>query len=319
MHGFVVIDKPAGITSHDVVSAVRRICRLKKVGHTGTLDPFATGVLPVALGEGTKAIPFLDESIKKYRAVMRLGEVTDTQDCTGTIQRTAPWHDITLTALQNLLPLFTGQITQIPPMFSAIKKDGVPMYRLARAGISVEREPRRVTIHHIEIEQFAPPEVTFTVSCSPGTYVRTLAEDLGEQLGCGAHLTELRRTASGIFTIDNARSIPEFQQQVEKGVQNAWLMPLSAALGHIQELALNENGFRKVGKGISPNRADFENADQVVCVGSRVRLTWRNELLAVAEVSEENRCNGGKWLDLLRVFNVLYPLHGDAVVLNNKA
>jgi tRNA pseudouridine55 synthase len=319
MHGFVVIDKPAGITSHDVVAAVRRICKLKKVGHTGTLDPFATGVLPVAIGEGTKAIPFLDESVKMYRAVMRLGAVTDTQDCTGTILRTAPWQQVTLAAVQKLLPGFTGPITQIPPMYSAIKKDGVPLYRMARAGVSVEREPRQVTIHRIEIEQFSPPEITFTVSCSPGTYVRTIAEDLGELLGCGAHLTELRRTASGIFSLKEACSIPELQLQVESDRQGSWLMPLSVALGHMQQVALNEGGLRKVEKGISPKRADFADPLQEVCPGSRVQLTWQNQLLAVAEARDEKQCNDGKWLDLLRVFNVLYPLHDDTVVLNNKA
>jgi len=319
MHGFVVIDKPAGITSHDVVSSVRKICKLKKVGHTGTLDPFATGVLPVAIGEGTKAIPFLDESIKEYQAVMRLGVVTDTQDCTGAVLSTAPWQGVTLQSIQQLLPRFTGKITQIPPMFSAIKKDGVPLSRMARAGISVERAPRTVTIHRIDITRCSLPEVTISVSCSPGTYVRTLANDLGELLGCGAHLTELRRTASGIFSLAGALTINELQERVAGHGQSTWLMPLQEALGHIPELPLNEYGFLRLGRGISPVRTEFADASRIVPAGSRVRLTWQGQLLAVAEARDEKEYNGGKWLDLSRVFNVLYPLHDEGVVLNNKA
>ena len=195
------------MTSHDVVASVRRLAGMKKVGHTGTLDPFATGVLPVALGEGTKAIPFLDESVKEYRAVMRLGESTDTQDCTGTIIRSGAWQGITPVRIEETARLFLGRGSQVPPMYSALKRDGVPLYRLARKGEEVHREPREIEIFSLVIDRIDLPEVAFTVSCSRGVYVRTLASDLGDRLGCGAHLVELRRNASGPFTLDQAFSL----------------------------------------------------------------------------------------------------------------
>src|SRR6185369_4487832 len=206
MDGFIVVDKPAGMTSHDVVNAVRRLTGLKKVGHTGTLDPFATGVLPVALGEGTKAIPFLDETRKEYRAVMKLGEATDTQDCTGTVTGCTDWHAVKPADVERVATGCTGKISQVPPMFSALKRNGVPLYKLARRGAEVEREARKIEIFSLDIENIDLPEVAFTVSCSRGTYVRTLAHDMGAALGCGAHLVRLQRTVSGPFAL--ARAVP---------------------------------------------------------------------------------------------------------------
>src|SRR5512137_2192048 len=185
MNGFFVIDKPAGITSHDVVSRVRRILGTRKVGHTGTLDPFATGVLPVAVNDGTKAIPFLDEGTKSYEAVMQLGVNTDTLDLTGTVLREAEWRGVTRASLDTVLDRFRGPITQIPPMYSAIKRDGQPLYKLARQGQTIERTPREIDIHALDLLSFAPPFVGFRVTCSRGTYVRTLADDIGSRLGCG--------------------------------------------------------------------------------------------------------------------------------------
>ena len=222
MDGFIVVDKPAGMTSHDVVGAVRRITGQKKVGHTGTLDPFATGVLPVALGEATKAITFLDESVKEYQAVMKLGVATDTQDYTGLIISENDWTLVTYAALENISCQFTGIQSQIPPMFSALKQNGVPLYKLASQGAEVPRQPREIKIHSLVLDEVNLHEVAFTVRCSRGTYVRTLADDIGHKLGCGAHLTQLRRTRSGSKTTSGAlfRSWPASPTKKSPGSVN---------------------------------------------------------------------------------------------------
>ena len=196
-NGFFVIDKPAGITSHDVVSRVRRILGTKKVGHTGTLDPFATGVLPIAVNDGTKVIPFLDEGYKTYEALLRLGVTTDTLDMTGAVLSEADPSCITREQLLSLLSEFTGSISQIPPMYSAIKQGGQPLYKLARQGLEIERKARDVEIYSLELLSFNLPFAAICVVCSRGTYVRSLADDIGRRLGCGAALQELRRIASG--------------------------------------------------------------------------------------------------------------------------
>ena len=198
--GFLVVDKPSGITSHDVVSILRRTLHQKKIGHTGTLDPFATGVLPIALGEGTKAIPYLDESIKEYQAVMRLGIATDTLDLTGTIVSQKDCSHVTAEMIHAVIPAFTGTIMQLPPMFSAIKQGGVPLYKLARKGETVERKERGVVIHSLVIDRIALPEVAFTVRCSRGTYVRTLADDIGAGSRCRCSSYQLSQNGKRLIS-----------------------------------------------------------------------------------------------------------------------
>ena len=251
MDGFLVIDKPAGLTSHDVVSRVRKVCGMKKVGHTGTLDPFATGVLPIALGEATKAIPFLDEAVKEYRAVMELGKTTATGDCTGELLRTREWYHLSPENVADTARSFIGTIRQIPPMYSALKRNGVPLYRLARRGVTVDREPREVSIHVITIVRVVLPFVEFVVSCSRGTYIRTLAEDMGEWLGCGAHLVSLRRTASGPFKVDCAVSLERLAELGASGVTPLLLSPLEA-LSSLRELRVTPGGAARVKHGIVP-------------------------------------------------------------------
>lgn len=315
MDGFIVIDKPAGMTSHDVVRAVRRIAGQKKVGHTGTLDPFATGVLPVALGEGTKAIPFLDEAVKEYRAVMRLGAATDTQDCTGTVIREGEWRDMTTQALREAAALFTGRLLQVPPMYSALKRDGVPLYRLARRGEEVVREPRPVDIHELVIEEVALPDVVFRVRCSRGTYVRTLASDLGERLGCGAHLVTLRRTMSGLFGIDAAVSLDRFDLLARSGQSAAALLSPYEALAHLRDLPLTAAGAEKVLRGIVPADDCFAAPFTGIAGQSeRVRLSRDGVLVAVAEC----HAAGPDGMRLLRVFNELSPLHGPELVVKRQ-
>ncbi|HEX5773415.1 MAG TPA: tRNA pseudouridine(55) synthase TruB [Geomobilimonas sp.] len=303
MDGFLVVDKPAGMTSHDVVARVRRILGQKKVGHTGTLDPFATGVLPVALGEGTKAIPFLDESRKEYHAVMRLGEATDTQDLTGQMIFHGDWRQLTPDGIEAVVRLFVGAISQVPPMFSALKLDGVPLYKLARQGTEVERQPRNIEIFSLSLERIELPDVAFSVVCSRGTYVRTLAADIGERLGCGAHLRELRRTRSGPFVIADAVTLEQLADTVASDQAESLVVSPLAALSPIPEFPLTERGVAKVSNGIVPDVGDLESSGDETLSGGRVRLSWRGRLVAVAEAAVANDGSHVQIQRLLRVFH----------------
>lgn len=315
MDGFIVVDKPAGVTSHDVVNTVRRLLRMKKVGHTGTLDPFATGVLPVALGEGTKAIPFLDEGRKEYRAVMRLGETTDTQDCTGTVTGRSDWGAVTPPLVDEVARRFTGRLTQLPPMFSALKRDGVPLYKLARRGDEVERAAREIEVFSLAIERIALPEVAFTVCCSRGTYVRTLAHDMGAALGCGAHLVALQRTMSGPFVLARAVSPERLAELARAGQVAELVISPFEALAHLRDLPVTAGGELKVAHGIAPGPGEWEAPTvSPFRPGERLRLSRGGRLLAVAEAAGAGP-EGEKTLRLVRVFNQLSPLHGEGFVI----
>ena len=222
-NGILIIDKPADWTSHDVVAKLRGIFRERRIGHGGTLDPMATGVLPIFVGRATRAVEFAAEGKKEYLAGLRLGTVTDTQDTTGTVTET---HPVTADrdALAAVLPRFTGDILQVPPMYSAIKKDGKKLYELARAGKEVERPPRPVTIHALELlEQTGPGAFLLRVRCSKGTYVRTLCHDIGALLGCGGCMSSLRRTMAAGYTLPQAVTL---EQAAEGG--EALLLPLDS-------------------------------------------------------------------------------------------
>ncbi len=205
----LLIDKAAGMTSHDVVALVRRRLGIKKVGHCGTLDPLATGLLLVVVGRGTKIQDLLMAEDKEYTGTMQLGVTTDSQDADGQVVDTRPVPDLTREQLDGAFAKFHGDFYQLPPMVSAIKKDGVPLYKLARQGKTVEREPRFVHVFAHEITGVRLPEIDFRVVCSKGFYVRTYAYDIGEELGCGAHLRALRRTKSGRFDVINAITVEE--------------------------------------------------------------------------------------------------------------
>lgn len=207
--GIIIIDKPTGWTSMDVCAKLRGILREKRIGHAGTLDPMATGVLPVFVGRATKAVQFAENGRKEYRAVLKLGTVTDTQDTTGAVLEA---HPVTVGAdeVRAALEHFTGELLQLPPMYSALKVNGQKLYDLARQGKTVERKPRAITVYELELlEQSAPDEFALRVVCSKGTYIRTLCHDLGEYLGCGGCMAALRRTRSGNFSVENARRIGE--------------------------------------------------------------------------------------------------------------
>ena len=205
--GVLLVDKAAGMTSHDVVAITRRALNTKKVGHCGTLDPLATGLLIITIGRGTKIQDLLMSEDKEYVGTLRLGEVTDSQDSDGQITETRPVPDLTREQLDAAFAKYHGDFYQTPPMVSAIKKDGVPLYKLARQGKTVEREPRFVHVYAHEIQGVRLPEIDFRVVCSKGFYVRTYANDIGEELGCGAHLKSLRRTKSGRFSVDGAVTV----------------------------------------------------------------------------------------------------------------
>ncbi len=304
MDGFIVIDKPEGVTSHDVVHSVRRILGQKKAGHTGTLDPFATGVLPVALGEGTKAIPFLDESIKEYLAVMHLGIITDTQDRTGKPIGEGDFCHITEEVIKETISCFVGTIKQVPPMFSALKRSGVPLYKLARQGKSIHREPREITIFSLNLEKVDLPRVFFRVCCSRGTYVRTLASDLGDKLGCGAHLSELRRIASGKFAVNKSISLENLVCLKDKGELEEKIISPRRSLSHLKEIVLSGAGADRLRFGVLPGMDGFERfADGDLLAGEKITLTFRGRLLAVAENISFPWSDGQKNLRLLRVFN----------------
>lgn len=202
--GVLVIDKPQGWTSHDVVAHVKRKLKAKKVGHLGTLDPLATGVLVLVINGATKYSSMLDTGAKEYHTVARLGEETDTYDREGKVVASSDTSALTIDAIRSALESFKGRISQVPPMYSAIKSGGTPLYKLARKGVTIEREPREIEVYSLEVLKIEIPVVEFKVLCSRGTYLRSICHDLGKLLGTGAHLHELRRTASGDFSVDEA-------------------------------------------------------------------------------------------------------------------
>ena len=247
LNGVLVLDKPAGLTSNAALQEAKYLFCAAKAGHTGALDPLATGVLPICFGEATKFTQFLLEADKTYRSTFCLGIETDTGDSDGSIIAEHSAAHITESAIADLLPQFRGEIEQIPPMYSALKRDGVPLYKLARAGIEVEREARPVTIHRYAIHEYRPGErgeLDVEIVCSKGTYIRTLAEDLGRQLGCGAHVSALRRIASGPFvegesiSLDKLKALREGQRAEELDVV---LKPVDTAVGDSRKLELPEN------------------------------------------------------------------------------
>lgn len=235
MFGFLNVDKPAGLTSHDVVAQVRRALKIRQVGHAGTLDPLATGVLVICVGPATRLSEYVMDTTKRYRATLRLGVTTTTYDAEGEITAERDPSAITREMVEALLPRFTGDLAQIPPMYSAIKQGGRKLYELARAGQTVERPPRPVHIAALTLVEWSPPFCVLDVTCSAGTYIRSLAYDLGEALGVGAHLTALVRTASGSFTLENAAALDTLLADAE-----ARLVAPQAALAHLPVITLDE-------------------------------------------------------------------------------
>jgi tRNA pseudouridine55 synthase len=249
--GILNVDKPAGMTSHDVVDRVRQMRSQRRVGHAGTLDPSATGVLVVCLGQATRVAEYLMASDKVYRAQIRLGVSTDTHDAEGEVTATAEvavseeegWR------LRRALASFVGSIQQMPPMYSALKREGTPLYKLARQGITVEREARSVEIYNIELLDWMPPLFTVQVECSPGTYIRALARDLGQKLDCGAHLQSLTRLASGQFTLEEAVSLDELAEAFAQGNWQEFIHPLDKALLDFEPMVVDAQTEKRIRYG----------------------------------------------------------------------
>ncbi len=293
--GVLLVDKPPAATSHDAVERLRTVPGFRKTGHAGTLDPMATGLLVVCVNEGTKIARFLMEGDKEYVATLRLGVVTDTQDATGRVLGEGDWRRVTREDLDRELCGFVGEIAQVPPMYSAIKRDGVRLHQLARAAQEVDRPPRRVRVDAITVERFAPPEVVLRIACAKGTYVRTLAADLGERLGCGATLSGLRRTRSGDFSIDQAQPLDALLEG--NGAQAATrLMELPDALPGFVALPVDAAGASRARHGHMPD------APAGLRAGDRVKVIDPDGgLVALAEGGVER--SGHVRLRALRVFH----------------
>lgn len=228
-----MIDKPQGCTSHDVVDRVRRKLKMKKVGHAGTLDPNATGLLIMLIGKATKVSQYLMSLDKEYEGVIKLGEITNSYDSEGEIMETRDVPELDEARVNEVFGEFLGDQYQTPPMFSAKKIDGVPLYKLARKGKEIEREPRFIRISRIELTKLETPELTFEVACSKGTYIRTLAHDIGEKLGCGAHLSALRRTVSGSFKISQCTPLDKFEDLTAVEIRRRLIPIYQAVPSHV--------------------------------------------------------------------------------------
>jgi tRNA pseudouridine55 synthase len=246
INGILNIHKAPGMTSHDVVARVRKLLQQKRVGHTGTLDPMATGVLPICVGQATRVAEYLSESGKAYQAEITFGTVTDTYDAEGTIIRTRNTDTLTLEHIKDLLPHFLGPQLQVPPLYSAIKIQGQPAYKHARAGEALTLEPRAVEITQLHIVNWQHPKLTLNVECSKGTYIRSLAYDMGEALECGAHLTALVRTRSGPFTIEQSLTLEQLTETVQQGQIATCLFPADYALQNYPALHLDAETAQRV-------------------------------------------------------------------------
>jgi len=278
LDGVLLLDKPVGLSSNDALIRAKRLLLAKKAGHTGTLDPLASGLLPLCFGEATKFSQDLLEADKTYEATMRLGVRTTTGDAEGDVLDTRA-VECDRAAVEAVLLRFTGEIVQVPPMYSALKRDGKPLYEYARAGQTVEREGRNVTIHALELLACELPDVTFRVTCSKGTYVRTLAEDIGETLGCGAHLTMLRRTGVGALTLEHAVTLDALSDAAE-AARDAWLQPVDALLSTFPLVRLDETSAKRFLHG---QRLPLSALDAIdAAEGERVRVYDAERLLGVA-------------------------------------
>ncbi len=249
--GVLIIRKEAGWTSHDVVAKIRRLLGGGKVGHAGTLDPAATGVLPVLLGKGTRIAEYLMEWDKEYQAVLRLGETTDTQDATGTVLTRKAADGVTPEAICQAVERFCGPIEQLPPMYSAIKVGGVPLYRKAREGKTVERKVRTVLIQHLEVQAIEGRDVTLRVACSKGTYVRTLCADIGESLGVGGHLLSLERSRVGPLTLEQALTVEDVRTHAALGTLAAKVVSMNQALERLPAAQVGPVTATRVLHGVS--------------------------------------------------------------------
>lgn len=266
VHGWLNLDKPLGITSTQAIGKVRRILNAQKLGHAGTLDPLATGILPIALGEATKTIPFAQDADKVYRFTVKWGEATNTDDCEGDVISTSDTRPKDAEILA-LLPRFTGNISQVPPQFSAIKIDGERAYDLAREGQKVDIQPRNVTVYGLKALKLAPDEAEFELECSKGTYVRAIARDMGQILGCFGHVTVLRRLAVGNFTESNSISLDDFAKIMQSAPPDQVLLPVETVLDDIPALAMTAEEISRIRQGQTLKFLSRQDHDRLSVAG----------------------------------------------------
>ena len=292
MDGILNINKPEGLTSFSIVAMVKRLSGERRVGHAGTLDPTATGVLPVCFGRGTRIIEFLLDATKAYRAEIELGVATDTYDASGKITQTGDPSKISRGQLESALASFRGLIHQTPPMYSAVKHQGKPLYKLARAGITVERKSRPTKIYHLEFIGWQSPVVIIEVVCGKGTYIRSLAHDLGQALGCGANLKSLVRLRYGLFDIKDAVSLPQLEDAFHYGYWQHFVYPIDVVLSHWTAMVVSDATGQTIKNGGS------------LAFGDSTRVTPHLAQHPLGSTSEENRCRvytpDGCFLGVLR-------------------
>ena len=286
LSGIVVVDKPEGISSAGVVARVKKLFGARKVGHAGTLDPFATGVLICCLNRATRLARFLLKGDKRYAASMVLGTLTDTQDATGTIIEQRGWEGLDHKSIHAAAEKFVGEIEQVPPAYSALKHKGTPLYKLARQGKAVEKPARKVRIDRLEILSIDLPEVRLAVSCSSGTYIRTLCADLGHVLGCGGHLKDLRRDASCGFALESAWSLERLADQERQGRLAESVVPMNAALPSMPRVAADEGLADKIRHGSPLKEDDFKERPCVSDQGVFKVVDQDDRLLAVMGESQ---------------------------------
>ena len=295
VHGVFLLDKPQGVSSNDIMQKVKRLFKANKAGHTGALDPLATGMLPICLGEATKFSQFLLDSDKRYVVTAKLGERTDTSDAEGQVVQS---REVNVAEADILvaLPAFRGEILQVPTMFSALKHNGKPLYEYARAGVTVEREARPITIFELKFIDYQAPFLTLEVHCSKGTYIRTLVDDLGEALGCGAHVTMLRRLAVADYPIEEMMPIEDLALLADSfpsGELDRLLLPMDTAVASLPQLNLTAEQTKAVGVG---QRVKFENPQ---ALSGLVRLFSENgQFLGIAEITVGNIIRPNRMVNL---------------------
>ena len=285
MNGIICIDKPEGFTSFDVVAKLRGITKIRRIGHAGTLDPMATGVLPVFIGRATKACDMLPDSDKEYEAEFKLGVVSDTQDSTGKVLSECS-ASFSIEEISTVVADFLGEQEQIPPMYSAIKVDGKKLYDLARQGIEVERKPRKITVYKIELLSFDEKEQSgkLLISCSKGTYIRTICHDIGQKLGCGAVMTALRRTRAAGFTLSDCITIEEAQRLSNPEVLAEEILPIDRVFAFMDRLDLGRKKAEAFLNGVKldAERLDYSGSD------NNIAVFFDGRFIATAYIAEEN-------------------------------
>ena len=290
--GVMIVDKPIGMTSHDVVQVIRKGTGIRRIGHTGTLDPRATGVLVILIGPAVRLSEYLKTDKKRYEAMIRLGSVSDTYDSDGVIESTGIDFHISEDQILDAIKEFTGEIDQVPPIYSALKIEGRTAYKMARQGVEFEIPSRKVTVHSFDLIEYNPPELAVDILCSSGTYVRSIAHDLGQELGCGAYLSSLRRTLNGHFSLRDAVPLPHLQASFEEGNWYQYLIPAAEALDDYLEIVLDMQQEADVrhGRRIAAETLDVDMAKAV---------SEQGELIAILELDRES----SEW----KPKKVLYP------------